>query len=152
MMKSVDMVESNYCVNCDTFLSCLIVCRNGYNKLDRADRWKYLVTSSINISSMINIYFSSNICFLECLPITSGLNNHEVGGLHLLTLSTVSDFNIQIKYWSEKWYTDIPILSNYQRFKFSMIQNAKKWNKMIYWTKCRCVYNDKDNALRAKVE
>merc|ERR1712012_42142 len=38
MLMSIDMVESNYCVNCDTFLTCLIVCRNGYNKLDRSDR------------------------------------------------------------------------------------------------------------------
>ena len=29
---------ANYCVNCDTFISCLLVCRDGYNKLARVDR------------------------------------------------------------------------------------------------------------------
>ena len=31
-------VEANYCVNCDTFLSCMVLCRDGYNKLQRVDR------------------------------------------------------------------------------------------------------------------
>ena len=34
----VPLARGNYCVNCDTFLSCLFVCRNGVNKLERADR------------------------------------------------------------------------------------------------------------------
>ena len=32
------LAKANYCVNCDTFLSCLFLCRDGVNKLDRADR------------------------------------------------------------------------------------------------------------------
>ena len=35
---SPSSVEANYCVNCDTFLSCMVLCRNGYNKLQRVDR------------------------------------------------------------------------------------------------------------------
>ena len=35
---SPSWVEANYCVNCDTFLSCMVLCRNGYNKLQRVDR------------------------------------------------------------------------------------------------------------------
>ena len=38
VMLSPNSVEANYCVNCDTFLSCLVLCRDGYNKLQRVDR------------------------------------------------------------------------------------------------------------------
>ena len=34
----VSPLAANYCVNCDTFLSCLLLCRDGVNKLERADR------------------------------------------------------------------------------------------------------------------
>ena len=38
VMLAPTSVEASYCVNCDTFLSCLVLCRNGYNKLQRVDR------------------------------------------------------------------------------------------------------------------
>ena len=38
VLMMLSPAEANYCVNCDTFLSCLLVCRDGRNKLERADR------------------------------------------------------------------------------------------------------------------
>ena len=38
LLLVVPLARANYCVNCDTFLSCLVVCRDGRNKLERADR------------------------------------------------------------------------------------------------------------------
>ena len=47
----------------------------------------------INISSFKYLFSSNTICFPESRATTSGLNNHEAGGPHLLALSTDSDSN-----------------------------------------------------------
>ena len=58
---SPSSVEANYCVNCDTFLSCMVLCRNGYNKLQRVDRWRGDKASQYVITSCYrNVYNTSN--------------------------------------------------------------------------------------------
>ena len=37
-LLATSLTEANYCVNCDTFLTCLLLCRDGQNKLERVDR------------------------------------------------------------------------------------------------------------------
>ena len=69
VLMMLSPAEANYCVNCDTFLSCLVVCRDGRNKLERADRWGSHTRTVIIWASSCVCYSDHPVCYSDHLII-----------------------------------------------------------------------------------